>query len=252
MFPILHLGPLAIQTPGLILLVGLWIALGQMERYAPCFQVAAGLLYNLVLMAIVAGLAGARIFYILRFPEAFLSHPMGMLSLNPAMLDLEGGLLAGLVAAFIYGQKKGLALWPVLDALTPVLAVLAITFGGMHLASGEAYGVPTSLPWGIELWGATRHPSQVYEIASGVLVALAIWPRGSQPVDEATAIPIPAGRLFWLFVALTAGTRVFLEAFRGDSWLVFGQLRVAQLVAWVILGIGLWQLGLRREKPVEG
>lgn len=251
MLPILHLGPLAIQVPGLILLVGLWIALGQMGRYAPRFQVAAGQLYNLVLIALVAGLAGARIFYVLRFPEAFRSHPLGMLSLNPALLDLEGGLLAGLVAAFIYGQKKGLELWPVLDALTPGMAVLSITFGLMHLASGEAYGAPTALPWGIELWGTARHPAQIYEIATGMLVARLVWPRNNHPADDARA-PIPAGRLFWLFVALTAGMRIFLEAFRGDSWLVFGQLRVAQLIAWVILGISLWQLGLRRGMQVKG
>ena len=41
----------------------------------------------------------------------------------------------------------------------------------------------------------------------------------------------PPGMLFLNFAALTAGARLFLEAFRGDSTLVFGEFRLAQIVA---------------------
>ena len=30
------------------------------------------------------------------------------------------------------------------------------------LLSGEAFGAPTSLPWGVPLFGAVRHPTQIY------------------------------------------------------------------------------------------
>jgi prolipoprotein diacylglyceryltransferase len=45
---------------------------------------------------------------------------------------------------------------------------------------------------------------------------------------------------FLFFAALTAGARIFLEAFRGDSTLIFGDLRLAQVIAWIVLAIALF------------
>jgi len=50
----------------------------------------------------------------------------------------------------------------------------------------------------------------------------------------------PAGSDFLLLVALTAGTRLFLEAFRGDSTLIFGGARLAQVLAWIVLAVALF------------
>jgi prolipoprotein diacylglyceryltransferase len=41
--------------------------------------------------------------------------------------------------------------------------------------------------------------------------------------------------LFLAFIALTAGSRLFLEAFRGDSVVIIGGLRSAQIAAWLVL-----------------
>jgi prolipoprotein diacylglyceryltransferase len=45
----------------------------------------------------------------------------------------------------------------------------------------------------------------------------------------------PPGSDFLWFSGLTAGSRLILEAFRGDSMLVFGGIRAAQIFAWIIL-----------------
>jgi prolipoprotein diacylglyceryltransferase len=49
----------------------------------------------------------------------------------------------------------------------------------------------------------------------------------------------PAGSDFLLFAALTAAARLFLEAFRGDSTLILGGLRQAQVIAWAVLAAAL-------------
>ncbi|KPV54953.1 hypothetical protein SE17_00645 [Kouleothrix aurantiaca] len=46
------------------------------------------------------------------------------------------------------------------------------------LLSGEAFGLPTSMPWGVPLFGTIRHPTQIYFaltalISLGILVWLA-------------------------------------------------------------------------------
>lgn len=239
MLPVLNIGPLAVQTPGLALLIGLWLGLSLAEKYAPRRGVSPNLLYNLVFVALVSGVIGARLAYLARYPEAFASSPLSLLSLNPGLLDASGGLAVGLIVALIYAQRKGMPLWPTLDALTPLLMVMALALGVAHLAAGTAFGAETQVPWAIELWGAQRHPSQVYEIlAAGAILAI-LWPgRWSKQA--------PAGRYFLLFVALTAARCLFLEAFRGDSLLLAGGWRAAQIVAWLALAGSLWgmkQLG---------
>ncbi|HZW04475.1 MAG TPA: prolipoprotein diacylglyceryl transferase family protein, partial [Anaerolineaceae bacterium] len=159
MLPVLNVGPLVVQTGGLILLLGVWLGLTTGEKAAPRFGVDPTRLYNLALIALVAGVLGARLAFAARHPQAFSGNPLAVLSPTPTMFDLGGGVLVGLIAGLIYGQRQRLRLWSTLDALTPAFAVFALAFGVMQLATGNGFGSPTNLPWGIELWGAVRHPT---------------------------------------------------------------------------------------------
>jgi prolipoprotein diacylglyceryltransferase len=185
----------------------------------------------LVLIGLVAGLLGARVGYVVQHLGSYAADPLGLFSPNPATLALAPGLLIGSIAMLIAGQRWQLSLWRTLDALAPGLAVLGVAVGVAHLASGDAFGAPAQLPWSIVLWEEARHPSQVYEII-GALAVLAIWrwSRVRHPFD---------GYSFLLVVALSSAARVFLEAFRGDSWIVAGGLRGAQVVALAVLALCL-------------
>ena len=242
MFPIINIGPLAVQAPGLILLAGLWLGLSLAEKRAPRHQTNPGHLYNLVFTALIAGVIGARLAFVAVYPQAFAGNLMSLVSLNPGLLDPTAGLAVGVIAAGIYIQRKNLSLWPTLDALTLALAVMGTAVGLAHLASGDAFGAPADLPWAIELWGAARHPSQVYETILALVILGLVW------TDE---IDRPTGVFFLRFTAFTAGARLFLEVFRGDSVLVFGSLRVAQLAAWAALAVSLWLWG-KRESEESG
>jgi phosphatidylglycerol:prolipoprotein diacylglycerol transferase len=237
MFPVLQLGPLAIQVPGLMYLLGLWLGLSLAEKFAPKRGLSADALYNLTFTGLIAGLLGARLGTIFQYPGAFIQSPLGLFSLNPGLFDPFGGFAVALIAMLIYGQRKKLSFWPTLDALTPVFALLMVGAALAHAASGQAFGAETTLSWGIELWGATRHPTQFYELGLAlVILALLGWKSKDNRLAN--------GALFLLFLALTAGSRLFLEAFHGDSALVFGGIRSAQAVAWVLLAAAL--IGLDR------
>jgi prolipoprotein diacylglyceryltransferase len=118
--------------------------------------------------------------------------------------------------------------WATLDALEPLLGTLGVGVGLMHLAAGTAFGKPGNVPWAIELWNAARHPSQVYETVLALAILLFTWflKERQRP-----------GILFLLFVSLSAGARLFLEAFRGDSVLLSGGFRQAQIGAWIVLAL---------------
>jgi phosphatidylglycerol---prolipoprotein diacylglyceryl transferase len=246
MFPIVNLGPLAIQTPGLFLLAGLWLGAALAEKSAPSHRVDPNKLSNLIFLALLAGVLGGRLLYAIQYPAAFAASPASLFSLNPGLFDLTGGVLVAAIAALIYAKRQGLPLLPTLDTLTPLFASLAVAVGFANLASGEGFGTPTGLPWAIELWGARRHPTQVYEILAALAIFAFIW-----PVFRHSFFTLPGSR-FFSFLALSAAARLFLEAFRGDSSLMFGGLRSAQLAAWVVLALALYLLNrLRRENPPD-
>lgn len=230
MFPILQLGPLAIQTPGLFLLLSVWIGLSLAGKRAHWHSLDSEKLDNLVLAALAGFVLGGRFFYAAANWSAFASSPLDILSLNISLFDPLGGAATALMAGWAFGQRAGLAFWPTLDALTPFLAMLMVGVGAAHLASGEAFGQEASLPWGMFMHGATRHPSQVYEIAAALFILSLVGLR--RPFD------IP-GRQFLFFVAFSAGAALFLEAFRGDSTLMTGGIRQAQVAAWVMLAAAL-------------
>jgi prolipoprotein diacylglyceryltransferase len=236
MLPILQIGPLAIPTPGLLILAGLWGGLAIAERNAPRFNVNAEALYNLVFAMLVSGIAGARLSYVAQFPSAFLENPASLISLNLALLDPWGATAAALIAGLIYGQRKGMHMPQTLDALTPLLAILGVVLPLANLASGKGFGNETDLPWAIELWGASRHPTQLYETAAGGIILWHIMSR--IPAKYNTGYK--SGWIFLQFTALCATARLFLEGFRGDSQVIFNSLRAAQVAAWLVLALATW------------
>lgn len=238
MFPTLNIGPLAVQTSGLILLIGLWIGLYLAERQAAKRSSDAGHIYNLAFLVIISALIGARVAYVLEYSQAFITNPLSLLSLNPILLDWWGGIAGASIASIWYAQKQRLDAWLTLDFFTPTFATLALSLGLAHFASGDAYGTATDLPWAIDLWGAHRHPTQLYgaiAAAIGLLISLRLL-----NLKQAIKKGIP----FLAFVIYSSATRLFLEAFRGDSSLV-GDIRLNQLAAWFIMATSLWLAGKR-------
>jgi phosphatidylglycerol:prolipoprotein diacylglycerol transferase len=155
-----------------------------------------------------------------------MASPLSLFSPNPDLFDPLGAIAGAVLTVFVLVRRQKLPILDTLDALTAFFAVLSVGIALMHLAAGTAFGQPTGLPWGMELWGARRHPSQIYESLAAMVILMAIWLSKYQ---------FRSGILFLIFSALTAGARLFLEAFRGDSVLVAGGLRQAQFSAWIIL-----------------
>jgi phosphatidylglycerol:prolipoprotein diacylglycerol transferase len=227
MLPVLQIGPLAIQLPGLLLVAGVWLAYLILEREARRKELPVRELGNLLFYALVAGIVGARLGYALQFIDIYLADPIGLVSLNPGTLSLREGLLSALLVALVYGNRKALPFWRTLDAFTPSLAFFAISLGLAHLASGDAFGAPTDLPWAIDLWGARRHPSQLYEIIqAGVIFFLILRLRGVCSLD---------GCLFLVNISLVSASSLFLGAFRGDSVILFAMFRQEQVLALLAL-----------------
>ncbi len=225
----------------ILLAAAAWIGMSLAEKRAKRYHTDKSLLSNLIFYLVLAYLLGGRIYYALEHLSAFAQSPLSLISLNTAAFDSFGALAAALIVGFVYGQRKGMSVWPTLDALTPFFTLLAIGIGFSHLASGAAFGSETTVPWGINLWGAIRQPTQIYEIIASLLTFAVIWLR------KADSKP---GSDFLLFAALTSASRLIIEGFRGDSTLILGGVRSAQVIAWLILAVSLVALELLKPRVV--
>ncbi len=231
MLPFLRLGPFTLQAPGLALLVGVWIGSSLAEREAARLKLSAESVYNLIFYGLVAGVIGARLAYAAQYASAYLANPLSLLALTPNTLSPSAGLVIGILVAAFFGRRRKLPLGPTLDAIAPGLAAFMVAFGIAHLMSGDAFGTPTKLPWAIYLWDDYRHPSQIYETLIALVILGIVWKRPlGQPGD---------GVNFLVMVAFSAGARVFLEAFRGDSVIWAGGFRAAQVVGVLLLAASL-------------
>jgi phosphatidylglycerol:prolipoprotein diacylglycerol transferase len=217
----------------ILIVAAIWVGLYLAEKRSAKYGINNDDLNNVVFFPLIGYLLGGRILYALEDLSAFTQNPASLISLNLDLFDPFGGLVVAAIIALIYGQRRKLPLWSTLDALTPLFAVFALGLGLAHLASGGAFGRETTLPWGIELWGAVRHPSQVYEILASLLILGLLW------FKRADTQP---GFHFLKFSALTSAARIFLEAFRGDSNLILGDFRAAQVLAWIVLALSLFFL----------
>jgi len=229
MFPYLRLGPFLIQMPLLALLIGLWGGMSLVERDAKRLEMNPSRVGNLITYSLVAGIVGARLGYALRFPSLYASKPLSLLALTPTTLLPSMGFLVGAITFWILIDRQNLTLRQTLDVLAPGLALFLVFVGLAHILSGDAYGAPTNVPWAIRLWNDYRHPSQFYE----TLVALTVFTVACGRFPK----PEGAGLNFLLVVVLSSTSRLFLEAFRGDSVFLPGGFREAQLVALMVMGV---------------
>lgn len=245
MLPVLNVGPLAVQLPGLILLVGIWIGLNRSEVFARRRQMEVERISTLIFYALLAGIAGARLGYIAQNLAAFGQQPFDAFSLSHQMLDLPSGLAAMVLTGLIYGQRKSLDLWRTLDALTPGLAVVMMAVALMNLASGDGFGLPARLFWSIYLFGEWRHPTQIYDF----VLALLIWRVIESRADD---LILPDGARFLTFVALSAVGRILVDAFRVETVVGgLGGVRITQVIALLILLVSVQMIRMRRSTQVK-
>ncbi len=231
MFPIIDIGPLAFQTGGMILIVSLLLGLWLTVKFASNLGTNGDAIENSLLIGLVAGIIGARLGFLMQNPAILADNPLSLVSLTPSMLDPAFGLLVGALSVLVVAQRSHLPLWPTLDTLSPLIILV---FAGLHLANfanGNGYGLPTTLPWGISLWNAIRHPVQIYALI--LSIALFAWLLVHTRLLKYTHHH-HSGLIFADTLAGLALITVITRAFVAEKTLFLG-LDSLQVGAWIVL-----------------
>lgn len=233
MFPTLQLGPLAMPVGPVLLLLGVWLGLWLAEREADRVRLNRDTISALALVGLTAGVVGARLAYAALHLSAYIADPLSLISNNLTSFSIPAGWLVGVSAGLWYGRREHLPLRRTLDALAPLLLTLSGGLALAQLANGDGFGAPAQVPWSLYLWGEARHPTQIYALLATGVVTIAWWLWGRTGF---------AGFAFLLCLAGLAADVIIVEAFRGDSALLTGGWRAAQVVGLVVLAGALIQM----------
>jgi phosphatidylglycerol:prolipoprotein diacylglycerol transferase len=253
---ILRWGVLNITSYGVMLalsfLVGTWLALRESRRLG----LDEDQVVTVILLALVAGVVGARALYVAEHLRDFRGSYLSVLALWQGGLTLYGGIAMGTVVGLLAARRLGLPMWVTADALVPSL-VLGTVFGRVGcFLNGCCYGRPTRLPWGVvfppdsfaslEFGPVPVHPAQLYFAAAGLVLFVLTW-----TVRRRARVP---GVLFWTLIALLALVRIPLDltrVYEAEAIVVeLGVVRIteSQLTSAALLLFALLMIArLRRE-----
>ncbi len=245
MFPIISFGPFSLPAPAFILIVGYLAGSFLLDKKASSFSIESEIIDRALWIGTISALLGARISYIAGSPVAFKGNLISIISLNPALLDPIGGLIIGIAAVFFVISKQKPDYWTFLDSLTPFLGSMISAYFLSRFAAGAGYGLITDLPWGIYLWGATRHPVQLYLTAFSLIPLIIILLYA--PFKE-----LPSGSTFLLFSIATFGYILFFTAFQEPISILVSGFRIAQIISWLFLLSNILLINYRiRSSPIK-
>jgi phosphatidylglycerol---prolipoprotein diacylglyceryl transferase len=242
MFPAINLGPLVLPTAAFTFIIGIWASLTVAERSARRLGIDPDLMVSLVTYGLVAGFVGARLTFVILYWPAYQNNLLGIVWPLNSGFSPWGGLFFGGAAMFFYGRYKQLPADDYLDALAPVL-VTALLFASLaDFLGGPGFGTFTNAPWGIENFGIRRHPVQLYEIGVAIAALLAWWLMLDRRAFE--------GQLFLVTMAVYCFGRLFVDAFRANTWILSGGWHGLQILC--LLGTLAAVFLLLRRQPVKG
>jgi prolipoprotein diacylglyceryl transferase len=235
-YPLIQIGPLNLSTYGLLLLLALFVGHWLLLRAARARgdNRLAKQADTSFFAAVLGAFVGGRLWYGLLNWDIYGSNPGLFLALQISGLAWPGALLGGALAAYLLGRRLRFRVVELADAAALALPIM-IAIGSIGLLlSGEAFGVPTSLPWGITLLGTTRHPTQVYMALAALLSLGVLWWLARRP--------LPRGALAAAFLALHGLALLLIEALRADSLTLAGGIRATQVFGLLLLLGALWWL----------
>jgi phosphatidylglycerol:prolipoprotein diacylglycerol transferase len=244
MYPEINIGPLTLQTFGLMfalafLAAGALIAKRLVEIGRP-----ADWAYEMGFSALAGGIIGSRLYFIVQNYDEVKHDLLGRL-FSGAGLVWYGGVVGGTLAVLLWAHYRrflGLAL---LDVCAPALALgYAIGRCGCQLSGDGDYGKAWNGPWAMSYPNGTVptdqtvHPTPIYETLAMGLGAWLLW----QLRDR-----FRTGVLFAIYLVY-AGTERFLVEFLRRNHVVALGLTAAQLESLAMMAAGIaWICVVKRR-----
>ncbi len=242
MYPEIHLGPLTLQTFGIMFALGFLAAGALIVKRLPELGKPADWAYEMCFAALVGGVVGSRIYFIVENYDQVKNDLIGNL-FSGSGLVWYGGAIGGAIAVLLWAWYRGFLGLVLLDVCAPSLAIgYAIGRIGCQLSGDGDYGKAWDGPWAMSYPDGTVpttqtvHPTPVYETVAMSFCAYLLW----QLRDR-----FRAGILFAIYLIYAGSERFLVEFIRRNDHVFLG-LTQAQLESLAMIAAGLvWVMVVR-------
>lgn len=264
------IGPFTVYSYGLMLGIAFIVANLLLSLEYDRRGLSKNYATEVTLLAIIFGIIGSKLLHLLENWHSFVQDPIGM-AFSPGGLTFYGGLILAALSIYIYTRRTKVNFLFVADATSPSLAI-AYGIGriGCHLAGDGDYGIPTTLPWGVnyengivkpsDMFAGSDiantfpqgivpnntllHPTPIYEFLIALLIFVLLWQFRKK--DWKT------GQLFGLYLILSGTARLSVEFIRLNPKLTLG-LSEAQLISsgLILCGVLLYMNLQKGESASE-
>lgn len=154
---------LSIKSYGFMLVVGFLVATALMRRLAKGADLNPDTMSNLALYALIAGVVGARFFYVVHHHQQFQNNWLAVFAVWQGGLELLGGVfVAGAVVAILIFYQR-LPAGQYLDILA-IGVMVGLGFGRIGcFLNGCCWGKPSQLPWAVRFpYGSFAYQDQAF------------------------------------------------------------------------------------------
>ena len=177
---IFSIGNHGIRWYGLMFAVAFSIGYWIFKRYLRGDKLTSEMLDSLLVHIAIGVIVGARLGHCFFYePDYYLKNP----------LEIHGFAIGLLLALWLYYRKYKIPFLWLIDRIAIVVALGCAFIRIGNFFNSEIYGLPTNLPWGVEfvrdrLYDSTtgeilptiaRHPTQIYEALSYILIFIALF-----------------------------------------------------------------------------
>jgi phosphatidylglycerol---prolipoprotein diacylglyceryl transferase len=232
MIPFIHLGSIQIPTYFFVISASLSVLLLYLSKRVVSFNKSRKVAFDLALLLMVAGFVGGRLMHVFYEEWAYYrENPLFILYFWNGGFVFLGGLIACLIAGFIFAKLKKISFAEWSDFFTPLLS-LSHALGRVGcVLSGCCFGTYCELPWSV----SGRHPTALYLVFGELFIfTILIFLEKTKKIRK-------AGDLFASWLMMHSLMRFIVEYYRDDFRGLFirlpllGSLSIAQLISLAVI-----------------
>ena len=163
------IGEKQIYWYAIIILTGFLLAILFVVRDCKKYGINPENVWDIATIGLVAGIVGARIYYVLFALNEFDSI-WEVFEIWNGGLAIYGGIIAAFISTAVYCRIRKLNTLKVFDICCPGLFIGQAIGRWGNFVNCEVFGRETSLPWGMSINGASPvHPLFIYESLWNIL-----------------------------------------------------------------------------------
>lgn len=239
------LGPIQIHWYGVIIGVGIALALFIAMREGERRGLHKDIFPDLMLWAIPIAILSARIYYVAFEWDYYSQHPGDIIKIWNGGIAIHGALIGSVITAIVFSRNKNISFWKLADIAAPSI-ILGQAIGRWgNFINQEAHGgevtrsfleglfLPEFIIDQMYINGVYYHPTFLYE---------SIWNLvGFVILMSLRRVNLRQGEIFLSYVIWYSIGRFFVEGMRTDSLMLTETLRIGQTISigLIVLAVGL-------------